>query len=157
MSYDREPSMTAKPTEAHSPLAGLRFADGEYTITRAANARLCRLVNSPPLPAGTAHPVFCHLATHVGKSVSFPEFADLVGAPLDAGFLFGGGELEFSEPLRLERRYVVRGGIEAVRSRVGRRTGRFDVITTVLELIDTEQQQTVSRCREDWIVPREER
>ncbi len=149
--------MTAQPTQTASPLAGMRFADGEYTITRAANARLCRLVNSPPLADGIAHPVWCHLATHIGKSVSFPQFAELVGAPLDAGFLFGGGELEFSEPLRLDRRYVVRGGIETVESRVGRRTGRFDVITTLLELIDTEEDRTVSRCREDWIVPRVQR
>lgn len=149
--------MTAHSIETPSPLAGLRFTDGEYTITSAENARLCRLVKSPPLPEGVAHPVWCHLATHVGKSVSFPEFAELVGAPLDAGFLFGGGELEFSEPLRLDRRYVVRGGIETAESRVGRRTGRFDVITTLLELIDIEDERTVSRCREDWIVPRGER
>ena len=149
--------MTTQPTQAPSPLVGLRFADGEYTITRAENDRLCRLVKSPPLPDGIAHPVWCHLATHVGKSVSFPQFAELVGAPLDAGFLFGGGELEFAEPLRLERRYIVRGGIETVEPRMGRRTGRFDVITTLLELIDTEEERTVSSCREDWIVPREER
>jgi hypothetical protein len=149
--------MAVRARAATDRLVGLRFADGEYTITRAENARLCRLVKSPPLPEGIAHPVWCHLATHIGKSVSFPQFAELVGAPLDCGFLFGGGELHFSEPLRLDRRYVVRGGIETVESRVGRRTGRFDVITTLLELIDTEVQRTVSRCREDWIVPRERR
>lgn len=135
----------------------MRFADGEYTITTAANERLCRLVKSPPLAEGFAHPVFCHLATHVGKSVSFPEFAQLVGAPINAGFLFGGGELQFTEPLRLERRYIVRGGISSVEPRVGRRTGRFDVITTELELIDAEEERAVSRCIENWIVPREER
>ena len=84
----------------------MRFPDGEYTITVAANDRLCRLVQAPPLPAGTAHPVWAHLATHIGKGLTFTEFAEVVGAPVDAGYLFGGGSLEFWEPIRLDTRYL---------------------------------------------------
>ncbi len=133
---------------------GLRFPDGEYTITVAANDRLCRLVQAPPLGAGTAHPVWAHLATHVGKGVTFTEFAEIVGAPVDAGYLFGGGSFDFWEPIRLDTRYLVRGGIATVVSRVGRRTGRFDVITTELDLVDAEREARVSRCSESYIVPR---
>jgi hypothetical protein len=140
--------------ERRSPLVGLRFTDGEYTVTTADNERLCRLVNAPALPDGTAHPVWCHMATHVGKSVSFPEFAKLVEAPVDAGFLFGGGDFEFIEPIRLDTRYIVRGGIDEVKEHVGRRSGSFDTVTTGLALIDAQDQHTVARCRETWIVPR---
>jgi hypothetical protein len=145
---------TASNAEQASSLVGLRFPDGEYTITVAANDRLCRLVQAPPLGAGTAHPVWAHLATHVGKGVTFTEFAEIVGAPVDAGYLFGGGSFDFWEPIRLDTRYLVRGGIATVVSRVGRRTGRFDVITTELDLVDVEREARVSRCSESYIVPR---
>lgn len=135
-------------------LIGLRFPDGEYTITAAANERLCRLVGAPALPDGEAHPVFGHLATHVGKGVTFAEFADIVGVPLDAGYLFGGGSLEFWEALRLDTRYLVRGGITNVVPRVGRKTGPFDVITTELDLVDAATGRRVSRSSESYIVPR---
>lgn len=144
----------ASNAEPASSLVGLRFPDGEYTITVAANDRLCRLVKAPPLAAGIAHPVWAHLATHVGKGVTFTEFAEIVGAPVDAGYLFGGGSFDFWKPIRLDRRYLVRGGIATVVSRVGRRTGRFDVITTELELVDVARETRVSRCSESYIVPR---
>ena len=51
------------------------------------------------------------LATHIGKGLTFTEFAEVVGAPIDAGYLFGGGSLEFWEPIRLGTRYRVCGGI----------------------------------------------
>lgn len=146
--------MTADNLESTSALVGIRFPDGEYTITVAANDRLCRLVEAPPLPAGVAHPVWGHLATHVGKGVTFSEFAGLVGAPLDAGFLYGGGSLDFRESIRLDRRYLVRGGITSVVSHVGRRTGPFDVITTELDLAEPESEQWISRSCESYIVPR---
>jgi hypothetical protein len=137
-----------------SSLVGLRFPDGEYTISVAANDRLCRLVKAPALPQGIAHPVWAHMATHIGKGLTFAEFAEVVGAPIDAGFLFGGGSLEFVEPIRLETRYLVRGGIASVVSRVGRQTGPFDVITTELDLVELERERRVSRSVESYIVPR---
>jgi hypothetical protein len=132
----------------------MRFPDGEYTISVAANDRLCRLVQAPPLPTGAAHPVWAHLATHIGKGLTFTEFAEVVGAPIDAGYLFGGGSLEFWEPIRLGTRYRVCGGIVSVIARVGRRTGRFDVITTELDLVDLDTERRVSRSSESYIVPR---
>jgi hypothetical protein len=149
-----DPTRTSDGAPGRTALAGLRFPDGEYTITVAANEQLCRLVDAPPLPAGVAHPVFGHLATHVGKGVTFAEFADIVGAPVDAGYLFGGGSLDFWEPLRLETRYLVRGGITTVVPQVGRKTGPFDVITTELDLVDATTDRPVSRSRESYIVPR---
>jgi hypothetical protein len=135
-------------------LVGLRFPDGSYTITEEANAAFCRIVNAPELPPGRAHPLFGHLATHVGKGLTFAEFAELVGSRFDAGFLFGGGSLVYSRPLEVGRPYVVRGGITAVESRVGRRTGPFDVITTTLDLVDPETDEVVSTSVERYICPR---
>ena len=135
-------------------LVGFRFPDGRYTITAEANARLCRLVNAPPLPEGEAHPSYGHIATHVGKGVTFPEYIEILRAPLDAGFLYAGGSLEYVEPILVDRPYVVRGGIESVELRHGKRTGPFDIVTTVLELIDEQTGRTVCRSHESMIVPR---
>lgn len=149
--------MTAAPeTSGFDPqsLVGIRFPDGSYTITEEANATLCRVVDAPPLPPGRAHPLFGHLATHVGKGVTFSEFAELVGSRFDAGFLFGGGSLVYAAPLEVGRPYLVRGGITAVESRVGRRTGPFDVITTELELVDAATGEVASTSVEHYICPR---
>ena len=99
--------------------------------------------------------MWAHLATHIGKGVTFAEFAEVVGAPIDAGFLFGGGSLEFvrADPAS-SAATLVRGGIAVGGPAVGRRTGRFDVITTELELVDAEWQRRISRSVESYIVPR---
>ena len=69
-----------------SDLVGRAFPDGRYLVTPEENARLCALVDAPPLAEGCAHPIYAHLATHVGKGVTFTEYAEIVGAPLDAGY-----------------------------------------------------------------------
>jgi hypothetical protein len=135
-------------------LIGLRFPDGSYTITADENERLRAVVDAPELPRGLAHPIFGHLATHIGKGITFAELAELVGSRFDAGFLFGGGSLVFEEPLRTDTVYIVRGGITGVESRIGRRFGQFDVITTELDLVDAETGKRVSRSVEQYICPR---
>lgn len=137
-------------------LVGLRFPDGEYTISDDANETLRWVVDAPPLRPGVAHPVFCHLATHVGKGVTFAQFAELVGSSNDAGFLFGGGSFSFSRSLEVGKRYLVRGGITAAESRVGARSGRFDVISTSLDLVDPDTDETVATSVEHYICPRED-
>jgi hypothetical protein len=137
-------------------LVGLRFPDGAYEITAEENSRFCWIVDGVELADGRAHPTFCHLATHVGKGVTFAEFAELVGSSFDAGFLFGGGSWEILEPLRTGVRYVVRGGITAAESRVGRRSGRFDLITTELDLVDPATGARVATSVEHYVCPREE-
>jgi len=139
-----------------SDLVGRRFPDGSYTVTPEENTRLCDLVDAPPLRDGYAHPIYAHLATHVGKGITFTEFTEIVGAPLDAGYLFAGGTLEWFEPILVGREYIVRGGITSVEHREGRRTGRFDVVTTTIDLIDTVTDHSVVRSIEGTIVPRRE-
>jgi hypothetical protein len=139
-----------------SDLVGYAFPDGSYTVTPEENARLCALVDAPPLTDGVAHPIYAHLATHIGKGVTFTEYAAIVGAPLDAGYLYAGGTLEWFEPILVGREYVVRGGITGVEHREGRRTGRFDVVTTTIDLIDSVTDRAVVRSVEGTIVPRRE-
>jgi hypothetical protein len=135
-------------------LVGHRFPDGAYTITAEENEELRWIVDAPGLPPGVAHPTFCHLATHVGKGITFAEFAELVGSSHDAGFLFGGGSWDLAEPLRVGVRYRVEGGITAAEARVGKRTGRFDLITTELDLVDPDTGRRVATSIEHYVCPR---
>lgn len=136
-------------------LVGVQFAEGEYTVTSNVNGQFMSAVAAPPIVEGRAHPMFCHLATHVGKGIAFAQFAELVGSSNDAGFLFGGGSFTFHEQIEIGRRYLVRGGITAAEQRQGRRSGRFDVITTTLDLIDPETEKSVATSIEHYICPRE--
>jgi hypothetical protein len=137
-------------------LVGTQFPPGEYVITHDVDEAFRSAVNAPPGSPGRAHPTFCHLATHVGKGVTFAELAELVGSSNDAGFLFGGGSFTFHEQPRIGRRYLVRGGITAAEPRIGARTGRFDVITTSLDLVDPDTDAVVATSVEHYICPREE-
>ena len=135
-------------------LVGHRFPDGEVTVTAAEDDRLRRAVEAPPRTGAGAHPSFCHIATHTGKGVTFTELAELVGSSFDAGFLFGNGSFVFHEPVRVDRPYAVRGGITGVESRLGRRTGPFDLITTELDLVDRETGAVVCTSSETYVCPR---
>lgn len=135
-------------------LVGHRFPDGEFTISADDHERFRWAVDGIVPPDGTALPAWCHIATHVGKGVTFSQFAELIGSRFDAGFLFGGGSWDFVEPVRIGRRYLVRGGITAASSHVGRRTGPFDVVTTELELVDPDTGERVCTSIERYICPR---
>jgi hypothetical protein len=135
-------------------LVGTRFPDGEFTITPEEHERLRGAVDGIVPSGGTALPVWAHIATHVGKGVTFSEFAELIGSSFDAGFLFGGGAWDFVEPVRIGKRYLVRGGITGASSRVGRRTGPFDVVTTEIDLVDPDTGERVCTSIENYICPR---
>lgn len=139
-------------------LVGTTFPNGTFTLDAARNDAFIGAVqmsgSTAILAAGAAHPVFAHLATHVGKGVTLQQFVHMVGAELDSGMLFGEGELVWERPLEVGRTYLVVGGISAATRKRGERTGTFDAITTSIDLLDGEQ--LVCTSRETFIFPRQE-
>lgn len=132
---------------------GHRFPDGSYTIEPARHALFLKAVDGIPSKDDRAHPIMHFIATHAGKGTSFPQLMELIGAPLDAGALFGQEDLEIFRPLRIGETVAVKGGIVDAKEKSGAKTGRFDTLTTSIELID-EGGEIVCRSLETYVIPR---
>ena len=132
---------------------GHRFPDGRYTVDPGKHALFLRAVDGLPSAAGRAHPIMHFIATHAGKGMTFAELMTLVGAPLDAGALFGEEDLEIIRPLAVGETVTVRGGIVGAARKSGAQTGSFDTLTTEVELVDA-AGQVACRSLETYIIPR---
>lgn len=134
---------------------GYSFPGGTYTIDPAKHALFLKAVDGVPSKDGRAHPILHFIATHAGKGMTFDGLMELIGAPLDAGALFGQEDLEILRPLHVGETVQVRGSIVDARSKTGARTGAFDTLTTSIELVDAEGN-VACRSLETYIIPRKE-
>ncbi|RYY06553.1 MAG: hypothetical protein EON55_23080 [Alphaproteobacteria bacterium] len=134
---------------------GHRFPGGRYTIDPAKHALFLKAVDGIPSADGRAHPIMHFIATHAGKGTTFAQLMELIGAPLDAGALFGQEDLEIFRPLKVGETVEVRGAIVDARSKSGAKTGAFDTLTTSIELVDAGGAVTC-RSLETYIIPRKE-
>lgn len=131
---------------------GHRFPDGRYTIDPDRHALFLKAVDGIPSRDGHAHPIMHFIATHAGKGTSFAQLMDLIGAPIDAGALFGQEDLDIMRPLRIGETVEVKGGIVDAAEKNGAKTGRFDTLTTSVELIDA-GGAVVCRSLETYVIP----
>ena len=136
-----------------SRLVGYRFPDGQYTIEPEAHRQFVEATDGSTSDRGMAHPVFGFLVAHCGMGLGFDEFMKLLGAPPDAGALFGQEDLVLERPLRVGEVFTVRGSIVEARSTTGSRSGAMDLVTCGLEVVDVEGQ-VVCRSRETYVIPR---
>lgn len=134
---------------------GYQFPGGSYTIDPAKHALFLKAVDGIPSADGRAHPILHFIATHAGKGMTFDKLMELIGAPLDAGALFGQEDLEILRPLYVGETVTVRGGIADAKSKTGAKTGAFDTLTTSIELIDA-GGEIICRSLETYIIPRKE-
>lgn len=131
---------------------GYRFPGGSYTITSDKHALFLQAVDGIPSAQGNAHPAMHFIATHAGKGMSFDKLMELIGAPLEAGALFGEEDLEIFRPARVGETVSVRGGIVDAQTKRGAKTGPFHTLTTAIELIDA-SGAVLCRSRETYIIP----
>lgn len=132
---------------------GYRFPGGTYTIDPGKHALFLKAVDGIPSQDGRAHPIMHFIATHAGKGMTFDKMMEMIGAPLEAGALFGQEDLQIFRPLRIGETVEVRGGIIDAASKTGAKTGPFDTLTTGIELVDAEGE-VVCRSLETYIIPR---
>jgi hypothetical protein len=144
---------SAGPDGDISRFVGYRFPDGHYTIDPEAHRQFVEAVGGSTSERGTAHPVFGFLVAHCGMGLTFEEFMALLGAPIDAGALFGQEDLVLERPLRVGEMFTVRGSIVEARSTTGSRAGAMDLVTCGLEVVDA-QGQIACRSRETYVIPR---
>jgi hydroxyacyl-ACP dehydratase HTD2-like protein with hotdog domain len=138
-------------------LVGHRFPDGQYLIGDERNTALAGAVHTGaagvPFPPGVAHPVFAHLATHCGMGIGLEDFFALADADLEDGVVFGEGKLTYAGTIRTDQTYTVRSVIDRIERKRGKRTGVFDAVTVVLELVDP-SGTTVVTSDETYVFPR---
>jgi hypothetical protein len=132
---------------------GYPLPGGTFTVEPDKHALFLKAVDAVPSPAGNAHPMFAFFAAHNGMGLTFPQFMELIEAPLDAGALFGQEDLQIRRPLRLGETVTVRGHISEAESKRGSKAGRFDRITCSLELIDA-AGDVICTSLETYIIPR---
>jgi acyl dehydratase len=132
---------------------GYALPGGMFTIDPDKHALFLKAVDAQPSPSGNAHPMFAFFAAHNGMGLTFPQFMELLEAPLDAGALFGQEDLQLMRPLRIGETVTVRGSIVEARSTRGSKAGSFDLVTCGLELIDA-SGAVVSTSRETYVIPR---
>lgn len=148
--------MSLEPVEGGATgierFVGYRFPDGVYTIDPGAHAKFIDAVGAKAPPDGHAHPLFAFLVSHCGMGMTFEEFMRLLGAPHDAGALFGQEDLVLERPLRVGETYTVRGEIVEARSARGERSGPIDLVTCGLDVLDG-AGELVCRSLETYVIP----
>ena len=131
---------------------GYQLPGGTYTIQPGNHALFLKAVDGIPSPDNCAHPIMHFIATHAGKGMTFDKLMELIGAPLEAGALFGEEDLEIIRPLKVGETVTVRGGIVDAKTKSGSKTGGFYTLTTGIELVDA-AGEVVCRSRETYIIP----
>lgn len=140
-------------SEGIERFVGHRLPGGKYTVEPDKHALFLKAVDALPSPVGNAHPMFAFIAAHNGMGLTFPQFMELIDAPLDAGALFGQEDLRILRPLRIGETVTVRGSIVDAQSKRGAKAGSFDRITCALELVDG-SGDVICTSRETYIIPR---
>lgn len=147
------PSAPAPDPQGIERFQGYVLPGGSYTVEPARHALFLQAVDGAPSLSGNAHPIFCFIAAHNGMGLTFPQFMELLEAPLDAGALFGQEDLQIKRPLRIGETVSVRGRIAEARSTKGAKAGAFDLVTCALELVDG-AGDVICTSRETYVIPR---
>ena len=92
-------------------LVGVEFPVGEFTIEGYEHWLTTDAIDSPPLPAGVAHPMYAYYAALGGLGLTLDELFAMVGSSAADGPMFGEAGLEFREAMRVGETYRVEGGI----------------------------------------------
>ena len=118
-------------------LVGVEFPVGEFTIEGYEHWLTTDAIDSPPLPAGVAHPMYAYYAALGGLGLTLDELFAMVGSSAADGPMFGEAGLEFREAMRVGETYRVEGGITGAARKTGKRAGVFDIVSFELRVVDS--------------------
>jgi hypothetical protein len=133
-------------------LQGRRFPGGSFLIAGYEDFLMRHVVGAPARRGSTAHPIWMFAAPQTAMGISIDELFSWCGSSATAGVMLGETRLSMLRPLRIEQRYTVTGGIDAVERKQGRRAGIFDVVRFHLELSDA--QGPSGEVRTSFVYPR---
>ena len=137
-------------------LVGFEFPGGEVDIERWENVLVHDVTGLEPPDHGYAHPIYAFSAPLSGMGMSYEELFAVCHAESPEAVRAGGYDFEYHRPLREGARYRTRGSIISVDRKRGKRAGLFDIVTFRLQLIDEDENVTLTATNE-WIFLRRER
>ena len=88
-----------------------------------------------------------------GCGVSIGDLFAAAGVAMEDGPMLGACELELLRPIGIETTYDVRGAIETLVEKTGRKLGRFDVLAIRLEVCEP-NGELAATCTPSMILPR---
>jgi hypothetical protein len=115
-------------------LPGRAFPGGSFLITAQEDTTMRGVVGAPPRAGDVAHPVWMFAGPQRAMGISIDDLFGWCGSSATEGPMLGETQLAMPEPLLIERRYAVTGGIVAATRKQGRRAGVFDIVTFELNV-----------------------
>jgi hypothetical protein len=102
---------------------------------------------------GDLHPTAAFLAAQRGVGMELEEIFALFGAASADGPMLGEWAVDYARPLRAGVGYTVRAVVENAVRRRGARTGVFDVVTLLIELVG-DDGAVHAAVRPSYVFPR---
>ncbi|MEQ8716742.1 MAG: MaoC family dehydratase N-terminal domain-containing protein [Acidimicrobiales bacterium] len=118
-------------------MVGHELPGGTYELEDYKDWLTRDVVGATPAVDGVALPMFCYYAAIAGMGVSIDGLFQLVDATADSGVMFGEAEIDIRKPFRLGETYSVKGRITEIKRKEGRKAGVFDIVTFVLDVVDS--------------------
>lgn len=118
-------------------MVGHELPGGTYELEDYKDWLTRDVVGAAPAVDGVALPMFCYYAAIAGMGVSIDGLFQLVDATADSGVMFGEAEIDIRKPFRLGETYSVEGRITEIKRKEGRKAGVFDIVTFVLDVVDS--------------------
>jgi len=132
-------------------LVGKALPGGPVTIRHYEDWLLTDAVGGMPVQE-SIHPIWAYLAPIAGLRMTWDDIFALADAKAADGPMLGEIDMEIFEPLEPETTYHVTGEITAVKRKVGKAIGVFDLMTFRLDLLAGERP--VARSTQSLIFPR---
>ncbi|AXL53669.1 hypothetical protein DSC91_007217 [Paraburkholderia caffeinilytica] len=140
-------------SEGVPDVAGYSLPGGTYRIAAEENRRLCNAVAAQVAGDGTAHPIYCYIATQAGMGLSVDGLLEKCQFDAADGPLLGSTEVTFSGVLMTDVTYGVGGEIVDLTRKTSKKIGVVDMLRYRLRMT-TPGGESVLECVNTWILPR---
>jgi hypothetical protein len=134
-------------------VAGYRLDGPGCTISADENATICASLGSAPAADGSAHPVWCYIATQTGMGLTVAGLCALCDFDPDDGPMLASTAMRFERPLMVGTHYAVTGRITSLTRKGSRKLGTMDLLAFTLNL-DLPDGSRVCSIDNLWVLPR---
>lgn len=132
---------------------GRRFPGGRARIERHVDWLLRDALGCAQATDGVLHPTVAFLAAQGGVGLELEEVFAMFGSSSADGPMLGEWSVDFARPLRVDVEYAVRAVVESATRKRGARTGVFDLVTALIELIGPDGEVHAA-VRPTYVFPR---